>query len=146
MSARLIDCLATTGDLAGVFDDEALVGAMLRFEMALARVEARYGVVPESAARAIGDAAGPPDAYDTATIAREARASGTPAIPFLSMLTARVASADPASARFVHYGATSQDVVDTAAVLALVRARAAGPHAAPAGTARHVRAQGRRLA
>lgn len=125
MSARLIDCLAATGDLAGAFDDEALVGAMLRFEIALARAEARCGVIPEQAARAIGDAAGPPDAYDTAAIAREARASGTPAIPFVSMLTARVASADPASARFVHYGATSQDVVDTATILTLARARAA---------------------
>jgi 3-carboxy-cis,cis-muconate cycloisomerase len=124
MTARLIDSLATTGEMAAAFDDKAVVGAMLRFETALALAQARCGVIPDRAAQAIAEAAGTPDAYDAEAMARAARSSGAPVISFVSMLTARVASTDPESARFVHHGATSQDVVDTAMVLTLVRAAA----------------------
>ncbi len=123
MSVRLIDSLATTAAMAAVFDDESMVEGMLRFEMALAAAEAQCGVIPAEAAQSIARAAGSASTYDAAVLARDARASATPAIPFVRMLTARVAATDEASARFVHFGATSQDVVDTALVLALVRAR-----------------------
>ena len=124
MSGRLVDSLATTDAMAALFADESIIGGMLRFEIALAQAEAAYGVIPVPAAEAIARLAGSSGDYDAGAIAREARHSATPAIPFVRMVTARVAASDPVSARFVHFGATSQDVVDTALVLALVRARA----------------------
>jgi 3-carboxy-cis,cis-muconate cycloisomerase len=123
MPSRLIDALATTGALAEIFSDRSLLQAMLDFEAALARAEAKAGLVPESAAVAIS-AAALADDLDAPTIAREARSSGTLAIPLVKALTARVHAADAPSARFVHFGATSQDVADCAMVLTVRRALA----------------------
>lgn len=117
----LFDSLGTTDALAAVFSDDALLAAMGRFEAALARAEARAGVVPLSAAEVIDrsvDAGG----FDGAAISRAARASGTISIPFVDLLTARVRGADAAAATFVHWGTTSQDLSDTALVLCLAEA------------------------
>jgi 3-carboxy-cis,cis-muconate cycloisomerase len=122
----LTDCLATTDALAGIFSDESVLQAMLDFEAALARAAARAGVVPDRAAQTISALARAAE-FDAAAIARDARHSATPSIPLVKALTARVASVDPESARYVHWGATSQDVSDTALVLLLQRA---GPHLA----------------
>src|SRR5262245_39431846 len=123
MTERLIDSLASTDSLSDVFSDASLLAAMLEFEVALARVEARRGVIPASAADAIATAA-VPDAFDAAAIANRARTSGTIAIPLVDALRARVRAANPAAATFVHWGATSQDLTDTAFVRCLVRANA----------------------
>ena len=122
MTTHLINALATTDALAAVFGDAALLQAMLDVEAALARVQARLGVIPARASDAIG-AAARADGFDAAALAREARASGTVIIPLVNALTARVRAADEDSARFVHWGATSQDISDTALVLTLTRAR-----------------------
>ena len=123
MSSRLIGSLATTDALAEVFSDHSILQAMLDFEAALARAEAKAGVIPGRAAEAISAAASA-EGLDAAAIAREARASGTVSIPLVSALTARVQAADAGSARFVHFGATSQDVSDSAMVLTIQRAHA----------------------
>ena len=123
MSSRLIDSLATTDALAEVFSDQSLLQAMLDFEAALARAEAKAGVIPGSAAESIS-AAARAEGLDAAAIARAARGSGTVSIPLVSALTARVQASDAASARFVHFGATSQDVADSALVLTIQRAHA----------------------
>jgi 3-carboxy-cis,cis-muconate cycloisomerase len=123
MSVRLLASLVTTDPLADVFSDRSLLAAMLQFETALARVEARAGIIPADAADTIATAA-QPAAFDAAAIARDARRSATIAIPFVATLRARVAEANPAAATFVHWGATSQDLVDTALVLCLARAAA----------------------
>src|SRR6476619_7336605 len=94
---------------------------MLRFGAALARAEARAGLVPASVADAI--AAVPLDAFDPAALARAARTSGTIATGFVEALIGRVQAHVPAAAPFVHWGATSQDLTDTALVLSLARAR-----------------------
>src|SRR5262245_45298209 len=90
---------------------DALVRAMLDFERALAGAEAEAGVIPESAARTIAAACSDlrpsPDA-----LAREARKSGSLAVPLVRALTEAVARADARAAAFVHYGSTSQDVLD----------------------------------
>jgi 3-carboxy-cis,cis-muconate cycloisomerase len=122
MSQRLLESLATTEPLAETFSDGALLGAMLRFEVALARAEARNGVIPASAADAIARAA-VPDAFDPAAIARDARKSGTVAMPVVQRLLERVGAIDSVAATYVHWGATSQDVTDTALVLCLSRAQ-----------------------
>ena len=120
MNVRLLESLATTDALADAFSDAALLSAMLRFEAALARAQAHAGLVPAAVADAI--TAVPLGAFDAAAIARAARASGTIAIAFVQMLRARVDASNPAAAPFVHRGATSQDVTDTALVLCLRRA------------------------
>ncbi len=130
MPVRLIDSLATTEPLANLFSDESVLQALLDFEAALARAEARSGVIPKTAADAIGSAA-VVQGFDIAELSRETSRAGTPAIPLVKALTARVRASDADSARFVHWGATSQDVCDTALILLLKRARKilAGDHA-----------------
>jgi 3-carboxy-cis,cis-muconate cycloisomerase len=124
MSSRLIDTLATTDALSEIFSDGALLQAMLDVESALAKVQSDLGIIPKRAAEAI-QAAACHDVYDPAAIARDARDSGTATIPLVKALTARVHEADPESAGFVHWGATSQDVSDSALAIVLSRARTA---------------------
>jgi 3-carboxy-cis,cis-muconate cycloisomerase len=119
----LFDALASTPEMDEAFSNDAALAAMLGFETALARAEARIGLVPESAAKAIASV--DLKTFDAHAIAAKARASATPAIPFVEMLTAAVAAKDRDAADVVHRGATSQDVTDTALVLCLRRARAA---------------------
>jgi 3-carboxy-cis,cis-muconate cycloisomerase len=121
MSGRLIESLATTPALAALFSDESVLQAMLEFETALARAEARHGLIPMQAADTIA-AAIRPDKFDTSVLADAAFRAGTPAIPLVKMLTEQVRKADAESARFVHWGATSQDLADTAMSLVLKRA------------------------
>jgi 3-carboxy-cis,cis-muconate cycloisomerase len=105
--------LYTTPAMAAIFAPEAHIRRMLAFEAALARAEARAGVIPPAAADAIA-AACQAGGFDVAAIYREAAESGSPAIPLVRMLGARVADAGRA---YVHWGATSQDVIDTAMAL-----------------------------
>jgi 3-carboxy-cis,cis-muconate cycloisomerase len=99
-------------------DARAWLAAMLDVERALARAEASAGVVPGEAADAIA-AACHVDLYDIDSIAQRSTAAGNPVVPLVRDLGARV----PAhAAPFVHLGATSQDVLDTAAALVARRA------------------------
>ena len=120
---RITDLLATTDALDAVFSDTSIVQAMLDVETALARAEAKAGVIPRDAAEAIGRAATARD-FDAVALVREARASGTIAVPLVAVLTERVRAFNVDAARFVHWGATSQDIVDTALVLLINRASA----------------------
>jgi 3-carboxy-cis,cis-muconate cycloisomerase len=122
MPPRLIDCLATTGALADLFSDESILQAMLQFESALARVEGKLGIIPRPAASAIV-AAARAEKPDGAAIAAESQLSGTPAVPFLRAFREGVRERNPAAAGFVHWGATSQDLCDTALVLLLRQAQ-----------------------
>jgi len=122
MPTRLIDALATTEPLAEVFSDHSVLQAMLDFESALARAEARIGIIPQSAAEAIVSAVEASN-FDPAVLARDTLRAGTPGIPIAKALTDRVHSTNPAAAAFVHWGATSQDVADTALVLLLKKAQ-----------------------
>jgi 3-carboxy-cis,cis-muconate cycloisomerase len=119
---RLIDSLASTEALADVFSDHSVLRAMLDFEAALARAEGRLGVIPASAASVIDNIAKNFPA-GSVSLSREAARAGTPAIPLVKMLTDQVRLSDSAAAGFVHWGATSQDVTDTALVLLLDKAR-----------------------
>src|SRR6202158_6416026 len=99
-------------------DDLTYLQHMLDFEAALARAEAATGVIPASAADIIANACRA-NSFDLAALAEAATRSGNLAIPLVKALTADVAKADADAARYVHWGATSQDVIDTAAMLAL---------------------------
>lgn len=122
MAVRLIECLSTTGPLADLFSDESVLQSLLQFEVALARVEAKLGVVPRSAATAIAAAARSAK-LDPAAIASEAPLSGTFAVPFLRVFKEGIRAQDLEAIGFVHWGATSQDLSDTALVLLLQKAQ-----------------------
>ena len=104
--------------MRAVFSDEARIARMLKFEAALAEAEARVGVIPREAADAIARACTLDD-IDVAAIARAARQSGNLAIPLVAALTRKVAAASPDAKGYVHWGATSQDAIDTGLVLQL---------------------------
>ena len=121
MSTSLSPLLApmlSSAAMRAVCDDVACLQNMLDFEAALARAEAATGVIPASAAGAIGKAC-KAEAFDLAGLAEAATRSGNLAIPLVKALTAAVADADAEAARYVHWGATSQDVIDSAAMLTL---------------------------
>jgi 3-carboxy-cis,cis-muconate cycloisomerase len=121
MSTPLSPLLApmlSSAAMRAVCDDVACLQNMLDFEAALARAEAATGVIPAAAAGPIANACRA-SSFDLATLAEAATRSGNLAIPLVKALTAGVAKADPDAARYVHWGATSQDVIDTAAMLTL---------------------------
>jgi len=103
-----------------VFSDRALVAAMLAFEAALADAEAAEGIVPKDAAAAI--VAATRADIDVDALVAAARSAGSVAIPLVKTLIATVAARDPAAAAYVHWGGTSQDVIDTAMVVVTGRA------------------------
>lgn len=104
--------------MAAAVDDEAWLQAMLDVEAALARAEARVGLIPESAAAAIQECCRA-DRFDIERLGEEAAAAASPVVPLVRHL---VAIAPPEAAEYVHLGATSQDVIDTAMMLVARRA------------------------
>lgn len=100
--------------MAEIFSPRGHVAAMLAFEAALARAEARAGLIPTAAAEAI-DRACAVERFDLDRLFAEAEVAGTPAIPLVRLLTALVSDAEARGS--VHLGATSQDAIDTALVL-----------------------------
>jgi len=104
--------------MRAICDDVAYLQYMLDFEAALARAEAAAGVIPAGAPAPIEQACNA-RAFDLAALAQAATKSGNLAIPLVKLLTAAVAKTDAEAARYVHWGATSQDVIDTAAMLTL---------------------------
>ncbi len=117
----LFDPLFGSAAMGEVFSDAARLQRMLDFEAALARAEARCGVIPAGAAPAIASKC-KADLIDARALATATAASLNPAIPLVKQLTALVAKDDPEAARFVHWGATSQDANDTGLVLQIRQA------------------------
>ena len=121
MSTSLSPLLApmlSSAAMRAICDDASVLQFMLDFEAALARAEATTGVIPDSAVAAIGTACRAAQ-FDIAALGDAATRSGNLAIPLVKALTALVAKTDPEAARYVHWGATSQDVIDTATMLGL---------------------------
>src|SRR4051812_16804845 len=119
-SEGLFTGISARGGVAAAVGDAAWLRAMLDVEAALARANARAGLIPPAAADAIAAACDAAD-LDPAAIGREATRSATPVMPLVAALRARLAASD---AEHVHHGATSQDVVDSAAMLVARRALA----------------------
>jgi 3-carboxy-cis,cis-muconate cycloisomerase len=118
MSGRLVTALGAAAATADAFSDLATLRHMLRFEAALTRAVAAAGLIPARAAPIIVQCCDPA-LYDPAPLAEAARRSATLVVPVVKALTAEVARRDAAAAGYVHWGATSQDVLDTAMVLQL---------------------------
>ncbi|HEY7593330.1 MAG TPA: 3-carboxy-cis,cis-muconate cycloisomerase [Actinophytocola sp.] len=117
----LFDGVLAAGPVRELVSDSAWLRAMLDAEAALAGACADTGLVPRDAADKIA-AACAAARYDPAELGRAAADSGNPAAPLVRALTAEVGGE---AARYVHLGATSQDIVDTAAMLVARAARTA---------------------
>jgi len=118
MLSPLLAPMLSSAAMRAVCDDLAYLQCMLDFEAALARAEAAAGIVPDNSAEAIARACRSAN-FDLAGLAEAATRSGNLAIPLVKALTAEVDKTDKEAARYVHWGATSQDVIDTAAMLTL---------------------------
>ena len=116
MSVSIFDSFLTTPEMIAAFDDAAVVQAMFRFEQALSRAQADEGLIPQSAASAIAGVCNA-QLYDIPAIIDAGRRAGSLAIPLVKELTKTVALFDTEAATRVHWGSTSQDVIDTAMVL-----------------------------
>lgn len=103
-----------TAEMRSVFSDEALVGRYLEAEAALARAQARMGVIPADAAKAI-DAAAQSIKIDFDRLRRETENVGYPILPLVHQLSEAAGKAGG----YVHWGATTQDIMDTANALQL---------------------------
>jgi 3-carboxy-cis,cis-muconate cycloisomerase len=103
-----------TPEMRGVFSDEAAIARYAEAEVALARAEARLGVIPEAAAEGIAAAAASL-VIDWPKLARETENVGYPILPLVHQL----ADAAGEAGRYLHWGATTQDIMDTGCVLQL---------------------------
>ena len=167
-SSPLLSAIFASAAVGEIFSDRAVLQAMLDFEAALAAAEAEVGRHPRDRGRADQVRLRRGALRSSTTIGKEAALAGNVAIPLVKALTAKV---NEKARGYVHWGATSQDVIDTGFVLSARRAidsharrscsvdagaRRAGreasrhghgrPHADAAGAADHLRLQGRRLA
>jgi 3-carboxy-cis,cis-muconate cycloisomerase len=118
MAGRLVNALGAASRTADAFSDTATLRHMLRFEAALAHATASAGLVPKKHAAVI-EAACDAALYDSAPLAEAARRTATLTVPVVKALTAEVKKRSAEAAAYVHWGATSQDVLDCAMVLQL---------------------------
>ena len=117
-SFTLTGPMSASADMLPVFSDQAAVQRMLDFEAALARAEAAHGVIPAEAVAPIA-ACCHASRLDLPALAQAAAAAGNLAIPLVRQLTAAVLNHDAEAGKYVHWGATSQDAIDTGLVLQL---------------------------
>jgi 3-carboxy-cis,cis-muconate cycloisomerase len=123
VTSALFDPLFGATAVDPALDDRAWLSALCEVETALARACARAGLVPLAAALEVGAAAEQLSRSDPADLGRDAVAGGNPVIPLVDRLRHAVqAAAGDEAAAAVHLGATSQDVLDTAAMLVASRA------------------------
>jgi len=101
--------------VATLFDDDVFLQAMLEVEGALARVQATLGIIPSTAGELISETA-QTVSIDPAVIGQGTRRDGVPVIALVKALRETVGAQ---AAPYVHWGATTQDIIDTATVLQL---------------------------
>lgn len=118
MAGRLVNALGAAARTAEAFSDQATLRHMLRFEAALTVAVARARLIPKKHLAVIEQACDP-DLYDPVALAETARRNLTLTVAVVRALTAEVRKRDAGAAASVHWGATSQDLIDTAMVLQL---------------------------
>lgn len=105
-------------DITAIFSDHALLGYMVQAEVALAKAQAQVNVIPASAATTIEQVGQNAVAHiDMDALATAAGLAGNIAIPLVKQFTALVKQQNEDASRYVHWGATSQDIIDTATIL-----------------------------
>ncbi|PKA96733.1 3-carboxy-cis,cis-muconate cycloisomerase [Flavobacteriaceae bacterium MAR_2009_75] len=107
-----------TGELTALFSDRNAVSKLLRVEAALAAAQAKLGIIPEKAATVIADCC-MVDAIDINALKADVSLGGNTAIPLVKQLTKAIKNRDFEASKYVHLGATSQDIIDTATVLTI---------------------------
>ena len=117
--SHLYASLFYQADVTEIFSDSALLKYMIQAEVALAKAQAQVGVIPESAATIIAHIAETQaiQGIDFENLAIATALAGNIAIPFVKQFTAAVKVVDEDASRYVHWGATSQDILDTACIL-----------------------------
>src|SRR3954469_10794575 len=117
LSSTLFGDMFGTEAMRAAFGEHAFLARCAEVEAALARAQARLGIVPEDAAAAISQAAAAiaadPTLLDLDRLKRETETVGYPILPLVRQLAEK---AGPGG-RFLHWGATTQDIMDTAAIL-----------------------------
>ena len=111
--SRILGAVYSDPEIARIFSDAHFIAEMLRVEVSLARAQERLGIIPEGAAARIAEAAEALD-VDMAQIWQSMERSGIPTIGMIDQLRDAVGGD---SASYVHWGATTQDIMDTALVL-----------------------------
>jgi 3-carboxy-cis,cis-muconate cycloisomerase len=106
----------SSSETLAAFSDQNFVDAMLRFESALARAQAAEGLIPEAAAHSITGSC-KVELFDVPRIVRDSGRAGSVAIPLVKSLKEAVGVFNAEAVPFVHFGSTSQDVIDTAMAL-----------------------------
>ena len=114
--SSIFESFLCTPEALAAFGDRSVVGAMLRFEAALARAQVSVGLIPETAAQSI-IASCELDLFDVSQIVRDSSRAGSVAIPLVKALKDRVGLLDLSAVAWTHFGSTSQDVIDTAMAL-----------------------------
>jgi 3-carboxy-cis,cis-muconate cycloisomerase len=120
-SAGLLDSLVATDEMREIFSDRQRLQSLLNFEVALARALTVAGIAPKTVLPVIESQCNA-EIFNIEALGRDAAIAGNIAIPMVKALTGLVAAVDEKAMGFVHWGATSQDAIDTGTVLQLRRA------------------------
>ncbi len=118
MSNRLFDSYFTQPAMRAIFSDHGRLQGMLDFEAALARAQASTGLIPAEVVAPIAGAC-QAELFDVDSLATAIASAGNSAIPLVKALGRQIASVSQDAERYVHLGATSQDVMDSGLVLQL---------------------------
>jgi 3-carboxy-cis,cis-muconate cycloisomerase len=118
LPSTLLAPLFSSAAMRAITADRARLQRMLDVEAALARSEAQLCIIPKGAAEPIARAC-QADLFDIKSLGEAAVAAGNLAIPLVKALTAEVRKNNAEAAGYVHWGATSQDIIDTALMLEL---------------------------
>ena len=121
MTNQLFERYFSSQAMSEVFSDAGRVQGMLDFEAALARAEARTGLIPATAVAPI-EAACKAELFDFQALAIAIASAGNSAIPLVKALGKKIAAIDPEAERYVHLGATSQDAMDSGLILQIRQA------------------------
>ncbi|HKO25058.1 MAG TPA: lyase family protein, partial [Chloroflexota bacterium] len=119
MGVHLIDSALfgdqfSTAAMRRVFDDATMVRSWMQVEAALARAQATVGLIPRSAAETISSCVAE-TTWDPAALTEGITATFHPLVPAIRLLAERCGEAGG----YVHWGATTQDIMDTGLVLQL---------------------------
>src|SRR5262245_141425 len=115
LDSKVFGTLFGDAEISQVLTDESYVRALVEVETALARAEARVDVIPQAAVNQIANAADP-NKIDLEALARGTARSGFPIIALVQEIRKAVGGE---AASYVHWGPTTQDIMDTACVLQL---------------------------
>src|SRR3954447_479617 len=116
MNESLNSFLFATPQMASIFSPQGQLGAMMRFEWALTQALERNGIAEAGSTNVVASLLDC-EFVNLHDLQQDARDAGNIAIPFVRQLTAAVGQRNEPAARAIHFGATSQDVLDTALVL-----------------------------